>query len=424
MEKVPTPPCDAATSGIPPVSLRASFSWTFAGNALYAAGQWAVLSLIAKLGGNEMLGQYALALAITSPVVMLSHLNLRAVLATDVSERHPFGDYFAVRLATTALGVVVIAAIALVSGYSWALAATILVTGLSQSVETVSDIYYGALQRRDRMEQIARSMIARGILSVAALGAALWITRDLIWAVLALALGRLVVLLAYDRPRGAAGESLSRSGWQAELAIMRTALPLGVVLMLISLNTNLPRYVIERRLGTAELGAFAAVASLMTVGSTVVNALGQAATPRLARYFSDHDLPHFRRLAFRLAALGLALGAAGVLGSALLGKVVLRVVYRPEYAAYSGLLVAVMGAAVIGYIAIILGYVSTSARVFAPQMPLFCCVAASSGIASWILVPRFGLYGAALALAVAACLQIGGQAFIFFRAVHRMERAA
>src|ERR1039458_10701282 len=81
----------------PSASLRSSFAWTLAGNGLYAAAQWATLSLAAKLGGSEMLGQYALAVALTTPLVMLSHLNLRAVLATDLDGRHPFGDYVAVR---------------------------------------------------------------------------------------------------------------------------------------------------------------------------------------------------------------------------------------------------------------------------------------------------------------------------------------
>jgi hypothetical protein len=41
----------------PPASLRSSFAWTFAGNGIYAAGQWAILSLFAKLGSDEMLGE-------------------------------------------------------------------------------------------------------------------------------------------------------------------------------------------------------------------------------------------------------------------------------------------------------------------------------------------------------------------------------
>ncbi len=39
-----------------------------------------------------MLGEYALAVALTAPVAMLAHLNLRTVLATDVGGRRPFGD--------------------------------------------------------------------------------------------------------------------------------------------------------------------------------------------------------------------------------------------------------------------------------------------------------------------------------------------
>jgi O-antigen/teichoic acid export membrane protein len=171
-------------------SLRSSFAWTFTGNALYAAAQWAILSLIAKLGGGEMLGQYALAVALTTPVVMLSHLNLRAVLATDVEGRYPFGDYLAVRLGVTALSLAAIAILALVFGGVGRLGVTILVTGLWQSLDTVSDIYYGAMQRRDEMSRIARSMMARGLASASVFGIVLWMARDLVWALAARRGGR------------------------------------------------------------------------------------------------------------------------------------------------------------------------------------------------------------------------------------------
>lgn len=407
----------------PSTSLRSSFAWTLAGNVIYAASQWAALSLVAKLGGSEMLGQYALAVALTTPLVMLSHLNLRAVLSTDVDGRQPFGDYVAVRLGVSGLSLVGIAILALVSGHSRSLAAVILVTGLAQSSETVSDIYYGAMQRRDEMELIARSMIARGLVSVCAFGLVLYVFRDLVWALAAVAAGRVALLLAYDRPRGTAGESLARSGLAAEVSILRTAIPLGVMLLLVSLNTNLPRYAIERYLGVSELGAFAAVASFMTVGSTVVNALGQAATPRLARHFSRRESRHFLRLTFLLAASVCALGVAGVVVAAAFGETILGVVYRPEYAAHGGLLIAVMGTAIPSYVAIALGYAITAARAFDAQVPLFCVVAASCGVASWLLVPKFGLRGAAVALAIAASVQIGGEALILARATRRSEAA-
>jgi O-antigen/teichoic acid export membrane protein len=400
----------AASTRVAPLGV--SFAWTFAGNLVYGAGQWAMLSLFAKLGGGQMLGEYALALAAVTPVVMLTHLNLRAVLATDVAGRHPFGDYLAVRLAATVVGLAAVTAIAAGS----ALAAAIWMVGLAQSVENVSDLYYGAMQRRERMDQVARSMMARGALSVAALWAALWLTRNLVWAVAAVAAARVAVLLLYDMPRGAAGERVARTGMPAWRTILRTTLPLGVVLMLVALNANLPRYAIEHHLGTRALGAFAAVASFMTVGAAVVNALGQAALPRLARAFAAREMARFRGQVLRLACAVALLGAAGVAVAAVAGPLVLRVLYRAEYAAYAGVLVAAMAAAVLVWLAGALGYVLTSARAFDLQAPLLAIVAAASGAASWLLVPRYGLYGAVAALAIAACIQLGGQVWIIRRA--------
>lgn len=401
-----------------------NFTATFAGNALFAASQWAVLSLIAKLGGNEMLGQYALAVAVATPISLFSHLNLRAVLATDVGHTHPFGDYLAVRLATTGLGLAAIVAVALGCSYAWPAPAVILLLGLTLGLDNLSDIYYGLMQRRERMDQIAWSMMARGLLSMTALGAVLWRTGSLLAAVGALAAGRLAVLLLYDRPVATRGESLARTGRRTQAGIFRLALPLGVVLMLASLSANLPRYAIEARLGTAALGWFAAVASFMTVGSTVINALGQAATPRLARCFGSADRRSFARLAWRLCALACLLGAAGVAAALVIGGPVLALVYRPAYAAHAGLLVWAMAAAVATYVAGMLGYVITAARAFAAQAPLLVVVAGASGVASWLLVPRMGLQGAVLALAAAAVTQIAGEILILRGALRRRRSTA
>lgn len=392
-----------------PASLRSNFAWTFAGNAVYAAGQWALLSVLAKVGGSEMLGQYALALAITAPVTMLAHLNLRAVIATDVAAKHPFGDYFSVRIGVTLAGLV---AIALLAAGDW----VILAVGVAQSAENISDAFYGSLQRRERMDRIARSMMARALLSALALGVVLWQTRSIVAATAALAAARIVSLLVFDVP---GAEPLVCTTRANQLAILRTALPLGIVLMLVTLNTNLPRYAIERSLGTRELGAFAAAASFLTGGNTVVNALGQSATPRLARYFAAGDRAGFRKLTLQLAAICAALGAASVAGAVLLGAPLLRVLYRAEFTAYAGLLAAVMAAAIPIYIASTLGYVITSVRMFDAQLPLFAVVAASCAAAAWVLVPRFGLMGAPAALALAACVQAAGELLILKRAFAR-----
>jgi O-antigen/teichoic acid export membrane protein len=401
-------------------SLRSHFAWTFAGNTVYAAGQWAILSLLAKLGSSEMLGQYAFALAVTAPVTMLVHLNLRAVIGTDVARKHTFREYLAVRLWTTAAGLIAIAVLAWVVAPSRPMMLVILAAGLAQSAENVSDAFYGALQLHERMSRIAISMMARAALSAAALGIALWLAHDIVIAVLALAWARLTMLLAWDARSPwelSSGQPTSRGS----LAILRTAMPLGLVLMLVTLNTNLPRYAIERYRGSRELGAFAAVAGFLSGGNTIINALGQSATPRLARYFGERDTARFRRLMLQLSGIAVALGVAGVSGAFLLGAPLLRLLYRDEYAQYSGLLAGLMFAGIPIYLASTLGYVITSVRAFDAQLPLFALVAATCVIASWLLISRYGLAGAPMALAAAACVQALGELAILRGAFRRVE---
>ena len=74
---------DAVNNHLAPAerSLRLNASWTFGGNLVYAACQWGMLVALAKFGSPELVGRFALALAVTAPVYMLTNLQLRAVEA-------------------------------------------------------------------------------------------------------------------------------------------------------------------------------------------------------------------------------------------------------------------------------------------------------------------------------------------------------
>ena len=58
-----------------------------------------------------------------------------------------------------ALSLLVIAGIVLVSGYRWETALVILTVGIARAFESISEIFYGLLQQRERMDRIAKSMM-------------------------------------------------------------------------------------------------------------------------------------------------------------------------------------------------------------------------------------------------------------------------
>ena len=66
---------------------------TVIGNIVYAVSQWAIVVLMAKFGDVEMVGKYSLVLAITAPLFMLTHFQLRAVQTTDTQSEYHFCKY-------------------------------------------------------------------------------------------------------------------------------------------------------------------------------------------------------------------------------------------------------------------------------------------------------------------------------------------
>ena len=388
---------------------------------VYSGCQWLMLILLAKLGTVEMVGAFSYALALTAPVFMLANLQLRSVQATDARGAHPFREYLAVRgLSTT---VALVFALGLGLGFAppgvWPIVALV---ALAKAVEALSDVVHGLLQRLERMDAIAWSMIGKGLAAVTAVSLALVAGRGLLAAVLLMFVGWATVFAAYDVPMlrriGAAERPfVSRVARRRVGAIVSTALPLGVVMLLISLGANIPRYFIERRLGLGAVGVYSAIAYLLVAGNTVIGALGQAMTPRLAAHFSNGDRVAFQRLLWMLLAFAGGAGVLGILVAVIGGAPLLDLLYGREYSAAVAAFRWMMLAAALAYVSSALGFALTAARSFIGQAPLCASMVIATAGASAVLVPSFGINGAAMAVGAGQGVQALGAAWLLRRAL-------
>ncbi len=413
------------------LSLRQNVSWTTAGNLIYALCQWGVLTAIAKTGTPAMVGMFALGLAITAPVMQFANLQLRGVQATDARREYAFGDYVALRLVTTLLALAVSAGIALWIDRSRETTVVILLIALAKAVDALSDVIYGYFQQRERMDVIARAQVASGLLSLTLTAAGLVVFDDIVVGVAGYLAGLIVPLVIYTIP--VAHRSLRSSGTHSTMVrwdpgVMRrlawTALPLGVVMLLLSLNTNIPRYVVEHEQGEGGLGVFAALVYIVVAAGMVVTAVGQAVSPRMARQYAEGALQGFRALLMRAVQISLLLGVLGGVVALVAGRPVISLLYTPEYADDTVALVILALAGGVTFAASFAGFAMTAARRFRPQVPVFVAVVVASTLASLVLVPAYGLRGAMGAVLVGAAVQLGASLWVVRAALAESEVAA
>jgi len=208
--------------GLPPVglkggtlpSLRRNFAWTSFGNIVFSGCNWAMILVIAKFGTPRMVGQYAIGQAVTGPIIVFAQLQLRYLLISDSDQSYyRFGDYLGLRMIAITLAMAVIAAITL-GGHCGETAVVILAMGAFGSVEALSDIIYGLMQKNEQMRLIALSMALRGPLWLATMAAAVYLTRGLLWGVIGLSFISVLVLVLFDIPNGARLLSETAAGGQ------------------------------------------------------------------------------------------------------------------------------------------------------------------------------------------------------------------
>ena len=418
-----------------PPSLRKNFAWTLTGNGTYVACQAGWLIVFAKLGSPAMLGQFAIGLAVCAPIVMFTRLQIRDIQATDARDEYRFGDYLWLRLTSTVIGIVVIAAIAVLAGYNRGDALALLAIAFFRGVESVSDVIYGLLQKWERFDLVSRSLMIKGPASLVALGVMLYFTKSVALGAVGIMVSWFALMLFYDAPnarrlmhaQGITEDLRPGSIWSSgRMPIIRKlvwlALPLGIVALLDSLNQNTPRYAIQHYLGDASLGYYAAMASAVVAGNMVVSALANSAQPRLSRSYI-YDLPAFMRLAWKLVQFGVVLGGGAVIVALLFGRPLLAFFYTPEFARNADVFVWIMVAAGLGYIARFLVYTMTAARYLKAQAPLYASALAAISVLSWWLVPIHGLLGAAWAICVGMTVLVLGALAVNIHAVRTRSAA-
>jgi O-antigen/teichoic acid export membrane protein len=392
---------------VQPLSLRKNFSWTFIGNLIYAGCQWGMLVVLAKFGSPYIVGMYSLALAITAPIMMLTNLQLRGVQATDTKELYHFGDYLGLRTITSIFALVIVTIVVFAADYPFETTLVVLAMCLAKIIESISDVVFGLMQKNESMDRIAISMIYKGVLSLFILGAAVWVTNSLIIGTLSLAFVWLIILVSYDVKNARLFSEFKPVFKFPKIQnLIKLSLPLGIVVMMGSLNTNIPRYFIEYYIDEEALGYFAAMAYLIVAGNTVINSLGQSAIPRLAKYYARGNIKGFGKLIFKMMVIGFLMGVLGLGVSILYGEQLLTLIYREEYAEHSEVFVLIMLAGLINYSGAFLGYGMTAARSFKIQPIIGLIWIISSMAGAIIFIPIYGLRGAAYTLILSSSVQL------------------
>lgn len=385
-----------------PLSLRVNIAWSFAGSAMLALHQWAMLAILARYESMAAAGVFAFSMAITGPIVIFSQLSLNNYQATDARRDFSFSEYLGLRLLTTIVAMLVIFLVAVSIGKSETLTLPILLAGAIRGLDAISDVCHGRFMQQEQIDRMGIALAAKSVAGIVATGLIIGTGGTVIGVLCGVIAVRMIVMLLWELPSVAKSAAdigdvcPSFSAYRLRrLAIQ--SLPLGVVMLIISLRTSVPQYLLEHRLGLEAVGAFASILALAQVGNLIVTAISRAASPRLSSYWIRGQEKQFNALVLKSIGLGFALACLGLIGAATFGSQVLKIVYGPEFAQYGLVLTVVAFAAGFQFVSAPLGVAATASRKIRMQPAIHLVNLGMLALTCWWSV-SFGLIGIAWAL--------------------------
>ena len=414
-------------------SLRRNFSWVFIGQLIFTATNWLTTVLLAKMGGSVTVGQYSTAVAIVIPIMSMTQLMLRSVLTTDSKSDFRLGDYLTLRIISTITAILAIGCLLLTGSYTPIVAMCIIWYALTPTFDGIADIYQAYLQKHEQMTRNGVSQAARGLLNIVLLGAVYAATHDLPIAILASGISSLVILIGFDLPNSvrlaksleAHGElpagldwrSMVKPRWHPEVMkqLFILALPLGISVGLTTLNMFISRLFAVKYLSASDVGIFSGITNLMNLGSQGLMTISTTIMPRLASYREAKDLESFMSLIKKFGVISIGFGVFALAVSAAFGEKILAACFRHEFAQHNDVFVLTMVAGLLFYISLPFGTGLTALRIFNSQLWSSGMVTVFAIASGFVLVPMYGLRGAAYVTIIAMTVRCIVLAILFAR---------
>lgn len=391
-------------------SLTGSFMWSATGTAAYNLSQLALVVVMARLGGQRMVGEYALMLALAAPVFVTVGMNLRVVRATDVRRAWSAGQYRRLRWVLNSVAFAITCGIGVALGMRSETLAGLAMVAASKSVEATSLLLYGFFQLRDRLDLVARSLLLRAVTGAAAFVGALTMTSHLVGAVGGLVVGWFAVWALHDRPQEIAllrtdrlalhHDGVSPDAARPTRALAAKAFPLGLDAGVLSLTSSIPRYAVQAWSGATGLGVFAALAYAAQLVSVATGTMGDVVVGRLSKAAALGQRRSFYRMLAILVGFGLGAAAAAIGIALVLGKQLVTLLLGHAYVDIPLLILLLLAAGAMTLLRSLARALQAVHRyrwlLAIDSLSLIAIVGLSV-----VLVPHWGLRGAATAYALA-----------------------
>lgn len=327
-----------------PLDIKKNMLYNTIGSLTYQGCLWITTVLVVILSsGYSDSGILSFAMTIGNMFTAVGTYNMRTYQVSDIKGKYSQRNYVGFRLLTLIIGVILLGIYSIVVSPDSLTLIAVFAYLLFKVDESFCDVLYGVDQRGERMDYIGISQFIRGVLVVLAFSLGLYLSQNIILAILAMYPAGLLVTIVYDIPHARRMDDI-RPQLKKEQAksLLAECLPIVLEILFLGMIVSVARQYYANAYGAERLGIYAAVATPAVLIQAAARFLYAPALVPLSEKWNDSPkesfLPFFRKTLLVMA--GFIIVGVAVLAWA--GPILLNLVYGQKVEGYTYLFTNVL----------------------------------------------------------------------------------
>lgn len=373
--------------------------------------------VMARYLGPQNYGLIMFAIALTTIALPFTDLGLNNIFLREIARDHSlaskyFKNIISIKLILVSLTFSIVLYYIISSNYSDQKIQVVLIIALSTVINVFIQYYYYIFQAFERMEFVSLGQVISSISIFLGILISQYFKLNImifasvfLFSYLVVLIYAVVILKLKFSDLKMMDKITETVDWDFWKKLFKMALPLGIIQIFWTVRLNVSTVMLSSMQGDTAAGLFNAGLTLFNTTSIVPVAVNLAIIPIMARYFlTSKDMFDnlFRKTFKYLLICGLTLALA----VSILAKPIIYLVYGQEFTESIVVLQILIWASAVAYIDFLLGTIYFTANRQFFDMIRNLIIVTICIILNFLLIPKYGYIGSALAFLISGVLAI------------------
>ena len=282
--------------------------WNMIGTTFNAFNSLFFMMVVTRINGLANSGVFTLAFSLACLLCLICGYEGRVYQVTDVKNEYSDIEDIVQRIITCLIMMIVVVAYCVIMKYDAYKFMITVALCLMKCFEVFSDVFYGVLQKNDKLYVVGISLFLKSIFSVVLFILVDLITKNLLISCLSLDFIWFILFLVYDYPKSKRVIQKEKFCFTNILKLFKTGFFSFSILFLSVYLVNAQKYALD---GTVQ-ESLQAVFGIILMPATIISLAGQYLLQpilnTMANFYSTGEKKEFNKIVFRALLLIVAFG--------------------------------------------------------------------------------------------------------------------